>query len=141
MVIGTLNWTVGEFGGQSYGNMSNYNGSTNEINESWLISPSIDLSGATTPALSFNNAYSYTGNALEVLISADYSGNGDPNLATWTSFTGGALWSSGFFEWVNSGPLNLSSFTQNGVYVAFKYIGSASDGSTWEIDDIKIEEL
>ena len=141
LVMGTLNWTVGEFGGQSYGNMSNYNGSTNEINESWLISPSIDLSGTTAPALSFNNAYSYTGNALEVLVSVDYSGNGDPNLATWTSFTGGALWSSGFFEWVNSGPLNLSSFTQNGVYVAFKYIGSASDGSTWEVDDIKIEEL
>jgi len=141
LVIGTLNWTVGEFGGQSYGNMSNYNGSTNEINESWLISPSIDLSGATAPALSFNNAYSYTGNALEVLVSTNYSGAGNPNVATWTSFTGGALWSSGFFEWVNSGPLNLSSYTQNGVYVAFKYIGSASDGSTWELDDIKIEEI
>jgi len=141
LVNGTLNWTVGSFGGESYGNMSNYNGSTNEINESWLISPSIDLSGATAPALSFDNAYSYTGNALEVMVSSDYSGTGDPNLANWTSFTGGAIWSTGFFAWVNSGPLNLSSFTQNGVYVAFKYVGSASDGSTWEIDDIKIEEL
>ena len=140
LVNGTLNWTIGTIGG-SYANMSNYNGSTNEINESWLISPSIDLSGATTPALSFNNAYSYTGNALEVLVSTDYSGTGDPNLANWTSFTGGAVWSTGFFAWVNSGPLNLSSFTQNGVYVAFKYVGSGSDGSTWEVDDIKIEEL
>ena len=140
LVNGTLNWTIGTIGG-SYANMTNWNGSSNEINESWLISPSIDLSGATTPALSFNNAYSYTGNALEVLVSTDYSGTGDPNVATWTSFTGGTVWSTGSFVWINSGPLNLSSFTQNGVYVAFKYIGSASDGSTWEIDDIKIEEL
>jgi len=140
LVNGTLNWTIGTIGG-SYANMTNWNGSSNEINESWLISPSIDLSGATTPALSFNNAYSYTGNALEVLVSTDYSGTGDPNVATWTSFTGGTVWSTGSFAWVNSGPLNLSSFTQNGVYVAFKYIGSASDGSTWEIDDIKIEAL
>jgi len=140
LITGTLNWTVGTIGG-SYGNMSNYNGSTNEISETWLISPSVDLSGATAPALSFNNAYSYTGNALEVLVSTDYSGTGDPNLANWTSFTGGAIWSSGFFAWVNSGPLNLSAYNVNGVYVAFKYIGSASDGSTWEVDDIKIEEL
>lgn len=141
LVTGSLNWTVGAFGGESYGNMSNYNGSTNEINESWLISPSIDLSTTTGPALTFNNAYSYTGNALEVLVSTDYSGTGDPNLATWTSYTSGAVWSTGFFAWVNSGPLNLSAFNVNGVYVAFKYVGSASDGSTWEIDDIKIEEL
>lgn len=141
LINGTLNWTVESYNGNFYGNMSNYLNPGNEINESWLISPSIDLSGSTTPALSFDNAYNFPGNALEVLISTDYLGTGDPNLASWTSFTSGAIWSTGGFSWVNSGPLNLTPFAQSGVYVAFKYIGSGTDGSQWEVDDIKIEEL
>lgn len=141
LVTGSLNWTIGTFGGKSYANMSNYNGSSNEINESWLISPSIDLSGSTTPSFSFENAYSYTGNPLDVLVSTNYDGTSAPNTATWTSLASGASWSSGFFAWVNSGNINMGAYKQAGVYVAFKYIGSGTDGSTWEVDNIKIEEL
>lgn len=138
LVTGTLNWTIGTIGG-SYANMSNYNGSSNEINETWLISPAVDLSASTTPSFSFKNAYNYSGAAIEAMVSTDYSGTGDPNAANWTSapFT----LSSGGFAWVNSGNINMGAYQVSSVYVAFKYTGSASDGSTWEIDDIKIEEL
>ena len=47
-------------------------------------------------------------------------------------------WSSGGFEWVSSGDISLSNYTQANVYIAYKYLGSNSDGSTWEIDDVQI---
>ena len=72
------------------------------------------------------------------MISTDYSGSGDPNNATWVDLTDQATWSEGSFNWVGSGNISLNSFNQNGVYLAFKYIGTNSDGSTWEVDDIQI---
>ena len=138
----TLTWSTSTAGGapSPYGMMKNYNGTTNEVVESWLISPSIDLSTSTTPLLSFKNAYSYQGTPLELMISTNYSGTGAPSAATWTSLTSSATWSSGFFAWANSGDISLSAYQSAGVYIAFKYVGSATDGSTWEIDDILVNE-
>lgn len=139
----SLTWTTSTAGGATspYGMIKNYNGTDNEPLESWLISPSTDLSGSTTPTLSFINAYNYTGDALELKISTDYDGSSDPTAqGNWTSLTGSATWSSGGFAWSNSGNIDLSSYMVSGVYIAFVYTGSGTDGSTWEIDDILINE-
>ncbi|UKN02095.1 DUF5689 domain-containing protein [Paracrocinitomix mangrovi] len=133
-----VNWTTSMAGGAStpYAVISNWNGSSNDACENWLISPGMDLSSSTGAVLNFNNAYNYAGDALAVLVSSDYSGSGDPSLATWTDITSSATWSSGGWAWANSGDIDLSAYTGTSVYVAFKYVGSASDGSTWELDDI-----
>jgi hypothetical protein len=129
-------WGIYE-GSNSAAKVSNYLDGVNSACESWLISPSVDLS-ATSPVLSFRNTYNFSGNPLQLLISTDYSGSGDPNSATWTDMTTQVQWSSGGFEWVSSGDINLSNYTQANVYIAYKYLGSNSDGSTWEIDDVQI---
>lgn len=137
-VTGTLTWTTSTAGGapEPYGMMSNWNGTSNELTESWLISPALDLSNSTAADLSFENACNYSGDALQVLVSTNYPGTGNPNGATWTSLT--ATWSTGSWAWVNSGIIDLSAYLQSGVRIAFKYTGSASDGKTWELDDITI---
>ena len=140
MVSGGINWTSNTQGavfGTAYGQISNYSG-TNTACESWLISPAMDLSGATSPVFSFQNAYNYSGDPLTVWVSTDYDGVSDPNTATWTQLT--ATWSTGSWSWVYSGNIDLTSYISPSTYVGFKYIGSATDGSTWEIDDIKVED-
>ena len=140
MVSGGINWTSNTQGavfGNAYGQITNWNGS-NTACESWLISPAMDLSGATNPIFTFQNAYNYTGDPLTVWVSADYTGTGDPNAATWTQLT--AQWSTGSWSWMFSGNIDLTSYISGSTYVAFKYIGSNSDGSTWEIDDILVED-
>ena len=129
-------WGIYE-GSNSAAKASNYLDGVNSACESWLISPAVDLS-ATSPVLSFRNTYNFGGDPLQLLISTDYSGSGDPNSATWTDMTTQVQWSSGGFEWVSSGDINLSNYTQANVYIAYKYLGSNSDGSTWEIDDVQI---
>jgi len=140
----SLTWTTSTAGGAptAYGMMKNYNGTGNEVVESWLISPSTDLSGSTTPLLSFKSAVAYDGDALEVLISTNYDGTSDPSSqGTWIALSPTMPLNSGtWFEWVSSGNVDLSSYMVNGVYIAFKYTGSSSDGSTWEVDDILVNE-
>ncbi len=137
IVTGTYNWVIGTIGG-SYAQISNYN-LGNTASEAWLISPSNDFSTANSPTLSFRNAWKYTGAPLQLMISTNYDGVSAPSTATWTDISASATWSAGNFAWANSGSIDLSAYnTQSSVYIAFKYTGSASDGSTWEIDDIKI---
>ena len=138
VVVGTTDWTTNSQGHTSYyGQISNYSG-TNTVAESWLISPSIDLSSSSSPTISFLNAYKYTGDPLKLLVSTTYNGTGDPNASSWTDITSSVTWSAGNFAWINSGNIDLSAFNVSGVRIAFKYTGTATSGSTWEIDDIKI---
>lgn len=134
-VTGNVNWTIDSYSGQIYGYISNYANGTNQLCETWLISPSMDLSGAPSPKLSFQSAYNYTGPALQVLVSTNYS-SGNPNLATWTPLS--PTLSGGSWNWVPSGTISLSSYISANTRIAFKYTGTATSGSTWEIDDIVV---
>jgi len=141
LVTGTLNWEASDLGaGTWYAKMSNYNGSTNETNESWLISPAMDLSAATNPELNFQTAYNYSGPTLQILISTDYDGISNPaTQGTWTPLS--ATLSPGSWTWTPSGAINLASYTGNSsVYIGFKYTGTSSTGSTWEVDDVVVAE-
>ncbi len=141
MVTGGINWTSNTLGAQfgtAYGQISNWNGSTNTACESWLISPAMDLSAATSPVFTFWNAYNYAGDPLSVWVSTNYDGVSSPSTATWTQLT--ATLSTGSWSWVNSGNIDLSPYLSANTYVAFKYIGSGSNGSTWEIDEIIVQD-
>lgn len=135
-------WTTANLGGATtfYGMCKNYY-TTNHTLETWLISPSMDFTSATSPMLNFDNAWKYTGAPLAVMISTNYNGTGLPSTATWTDITSMATWSTGNFAWQNSGNVDLSTYNGNSaVYVAFVYNGTSADGSTWELENIMINE-
>lgn len=140
-VIGTeTNWKTSSAGGapNDYGVISNYIAPVNYPTENWLISPVVDLSSAEAPFLNFDNACSYDGAAIQILISTDYDGVSNPTLqGTWTDISGFAVLSTGFFNWKNSSNIGLGTLSPN-VHIAFKYTGSGSDGRTWELDNIVI---
>lgn len=131
-------WHVASFNNNYYANMSNWTGSSNLASETWLISPSYDFSNSTMPTLQFTSAYKYNGPTMEVLISTNYDGVSAPSTASWSQLS--PILSPGNFTWTSSGVVDLSAYTQSSVYIAFKYTGTNSDGSTWEVDDINIKE-
>lgn len=139
-VIGSDVWETNDQGfgqqGDFYAQISNYNGAGNDESEAWLISPSLDLSAVVGPKCSFLNAFNFTGDQLQVLISTDYDGGQDPNTSTWVDLN--PILSGGGWDWVNSGNIDLAAYAQDGVYIAFKYYGSPNDGSTWEVDNFVI---
>lgn len=138
-VSGNVMWSTSSAGGVNspYAKISNYNSGTNQSCETWLISPLIDLKDAIQPVLSFRNAYNYEGPELELYVSANYS-SGLPSSANWTKLN--FTLSSGNWIFVDSGSLDLSAFKHQNIRIAFKYTGSDSAGSTWEIDDILVKE-
>lgn len=134
---GSIEWETSDLyaeQGTYYAKASNYVGGSNLASETWLISPAIDVSAETNPRFSFINAYKYNGDALEVLISTDFDGQ-DITTATWTSVN--PTLSQGNFDWATS-ETSLTPYQTGDFHIAFKYTGSSSDGSTWEIDAIKI---
>ena len=137
-VTGDQKW----FYSSKYGNpkscakMSGYSNNKRYANEDWLITPQIDLSGNSTAKLNFDNATKYDGPAMQLYISTDYSGSGDPTSASWTELT--YTQSSGNWDWT-SASVDLSSYADKKVYIGFKYTSTDSQTATWEIDNVSIK--
>ncbi len=138
LVTGTLDWQLSSFSGDHFAEMSNWDGSSNIASETWLISPGVDLSTATSPVFNFMNACSFSGDTLQVFISTNYDGMSAPSSATWDTLY--PTLSTGSYNDVSSGDLDISAYTGGTAYVAFKYKGTDTDGKTWQIDDINISE-
>ncbi|WP_431211483.1 choice-of-anchor J domain-containing protein [Puia sp. P3] len=89
--------------------------------EDWLVSPRFDLSATHNPVLNFwSRAGQYTYWPLQLKVSTDYTGSGDPRTAHWTNI-------NGHFPdtltdiWTESSNIDLSAYRQNGVYFAYVF--------------------
>ena len=136
-VVGELEWIIDPeygIGGTPCAKCTGYDGSPN-ANEDWLISPPLNFNNYTQEVLSFFTADAYDGPALELLISNDYDGS-DPTSATWTNLEFET--STGFFEWISSGDIDVSAVDGSEVYIAFKFTSTDMESATWEVDDILI---
>ena len=142
----TENWGEWEIYGGDVASASNFdiNTFTNFACESWLVSPSFDLTGTASPYLIFDNVTRYNGPGLELYISSDYDGVSNPSQqGTWmdiSSYVPNWDTDSGDWTFVSSGNIDLTPFISSNLNVAFKYVGSNSDGATWEIDNIIVND-
>ena len=142
----TENWGEWEIYGGDVASASNFdiNTFTNFACESWLVSPSFDLTGTSSPYLVFDNVTRYNGPGLELYISSDYDGVSNPSQqGTWmdiSSYVPNWDTDSGDWTFVSSGNIDLTPFISSNLNVAFKYVGSNSDGATWEIDNIIVND-
>jgi hypothetical protein len=138
--VGAQEWqidNVNGIGGSACARISGYSGGA-QTNVDWIVTPPMDFNYYLNETIVFSNTFNYSGPALQLLISTDYTG-GDPNLANWTDITSQAAWSGGGWDWVPSGAIDVSSVTESAVYVAFKYTSSADLGAAaWEVDDLDI---
>jgi hypothetical protein len=142
----SVNWTVNtqaaQFG-NVYGQCKNFL-PPNVACETWLISPSMDLtyfaSSTTNPIFSMESACNYSGADIVVYYSTDYV-SGLPATATWTVIPIALPVADGNWDWVNSGSIDLSALTTgSNVHIGIQYTGTNSNGRTWEIDEIKVVE-
>ena len=115
--------------------MSGYSGGAVE-NEDWLISPAMNFDTYINEQLTFQTACNYDGPDLEVKISNEYDGVGNPNEFEWVDLSG--TLSPGGWIWTPSGVVDVSGITGNSVYVGFKYTSTSSEAKTWEVDEILI---
>jgi hypothetical protein len=135
-VQGTQIWTTSNYGAK----ISGYEAGGYYANEDWLISPSINFDNYTNETLNFNSFMNYGvagDGSLKLYTSTNYSGTGDPNLATWTEITPLTL-STGAWANTSSGDIDLSGINGTNVHFAFKYTCTTSGVATWEITPCKL---
>ena len=129
-VAGEAEWNVATYQGNHY---AYANGHNQGANIDWCISPAFNLDAYDNPILSFRTAKNFTGNDLEVFFSNNYDGT-NPNNAIWTSLT--CALSTGGWNWVESGDIDLSSFSGTNCYIGFMYTCNETEAAGWEVDDI-----
>ena len=137
-VEGDQAWAHNTHNDDNFAQMSGYADGSSNANEDWLISPAIN---GNTPKvyLDFRTAKNYNGNPLALKISTDYNATAGPDAATWTDITDLFDWSTGGFNWKESGAVNISSYTGGGNFnIAFVYTSTDENSSTWEIDYVRV---
>ncbi len=136
-VAGSQVWGTTNFGNPA---PSAYISGLGAINEDWLISKSISLTGFSAFKFYFETDVRYAGNPLEVYVTTDtYSGQ-NPNTLTWTKLDAYVDTDiAAFGGFVGSGIIDLAPYLNKNVRFGFKYTTpSASVGSAVEIDNVKV---
>lgn len=110
---------------------SAYINDTKYASESWLVSPSIDLSQATTATLTFDHAHNYAGTAEE-------------EFTLWATETSADNWQQLTIDKYGSGfnfttaTIDLSAYAGKTIKFAFKYVSTTDAAGTWEIKNVKV---
>lgn len=139
-VEGDQVWQCSTFGnnGTNGAQINGFASGAARLNEDWLISPPLNLSTFTLPVLSFYSISTFSGPGLQLLVSTNYSGTGNPNAANWTPLPANFP-SVASNVWQLSDNIPLLDYTTNNVFIAFKYTSSPEAGaSRWTVDDISI---
>ena len=117
------------YGMKGSGNISG----TAHAAESWLISPVLDLTNATSAKLTFDHT-TYAASSIDDL---DYlliyvSSDGGSN---WTNLTI-PTWPSKRWTFVSSGEIDLTTYASSNVKIAFCYKSTSTYAGTWEVKNV-----
>lgn len=128
---GSFVWNLGSFNDDKFMKASAYIGGTKYASESWLVSPPVDLSQATTATLTFDHAHYYAGTAEE-------------EFTLWATETSADNWQQLTIDKYGSGfkfttaTIDLSAYAGKTIKFAFKYISTTDAAGTWEIKNVKV---
>jgi hypothetical protein len=139
-VSGEQVWEVNDYNDNHFAKMNGYASGASHVNEDWIISDPISLSADHIASFTFSNSKKYEGNDLELYLSTDYDGSGNPNDFNWTNLSDQALWSPGNYEWVITDNLDLSAYAGSTVYLGFKYTSTDQNSAIWKLDELIVLE-
>lgn len=128
---GSFVWNLGSFNDDKFMKASAYIGGTKYASESWLVSPPVDLTQATTATLTFDHAHNYAGTAEE-------------EFTLWTTETSADNWQQLTIDKYGSGfkfttaTIDLSAYAGKTIKFAFKYVSTTDAAGTWEIKNVKV---
>lgn len=102
--------------------------------ESWLISPELDLTTATTATLTFDHAINFAKDMqTQQTLWVKEVGTENWQQVTIATYPGGKDW-----KFVSSGNIDLSAQKGKKVQLGFKYVSTDQGAATWEIKNVKV---
>ncbi len=108
----------------------------------WLITTNpLDFDNTENELLSFYTRSEFGNTVLELLISSDYDGNGNPSNFNWTSVPNVIIpvhpSGNGNSDSNEFSNIDISTITGQ-VYVAFKYDTDDGNATRWTVDNFRI---
>ena len=138
-VVGSFPWVFAE----NYGaKASGFANGASQDAESWLISPAMNLTGETAANIAFDYVInkgdaSAAAKNHKLLVTDNYTG--DVTTTEWTEVSYGAV-NNNNWTFHNTGNISLpgSVMGKSKVVVAFKYMSTTANSSTWEIKNVVV---
>lgn len=138
---GDQEWHQGTHQGTTYANMNGYAEGAAHQNEDWLIGFVEIPNGISFNEIwvDFSTAMKFDGDPLRVAISTDYDGISDPSDFEWEDITDAFDYSTGNYEWVESGVFDVADIVAgHSFYIAFIYTSNDESAASWEIDYVRV---
>ena len=138
---GDQEWHQGTHQGTTYANMNGYAEGAAHQNEDWLIGFVEIPNGISFNEIwvDFSTAMKFDGDPLRVAISTDYDGISDPSDFEWEDITDAFDYSTGNYEWVESGVFDVAEIVaSHSFYIAFIYTSNDEAAASWEIDYVRV---
>ena len=138
---GDQEWHQGIHQGTTYANMNGYAEGAAHQNEDWLIGFAEIPNGISFNEIwvDFSTAMKFDGDPLRVAISTDYDGISDPSDFEWEDITDAFDYSTGNYEWVESGVFDVADIVAgHSFYIAFIYTSNDEAAASWEIDYVRV---
>jgi hypothetical protein len=124
-------WKWSTYNGSSYMKSSAYINPTNYATESWLISPAIDLTNATSADIYFEHARKFgTNQDLSVQVSYDDVNWYKLPVTNWPS---GTDWT-----FIPTGSVSMDPYIGKIVKIAFVYTSTPTSAATWEVKNVEV---
>ncbi len=102
--------------------------------ESWLISPELDLTTATTATLTFDHAVNFAKDMqTQQTLWVKEVGTENWQQVTIATYPAGNSW-----DFISSGNIDLSAQKGKKVQLGFKYVSTDQGAATWEIKNVKV---
>lgn len=102
--------------------------------ESWLISPELDLTTATTVTLTFDHAINFAKDMqTQQTLWVKEVGTETWQQTKISTYPAGDAWT-----FVSSGNIDLSAYKGKKVQLGFKYVSTDKGAATWEIKNLKV---
>lgn len=125
-------WKFETYNNQGYMKASAFIGGA-KASESWLVSPTVDLSQATTATLTFDHTHKFAGtpsSELTLWITETSADN-------WKQLTIDKYGTNNDYTFVTP-TIDLSAYAGKTIKFAFKYVSTTSAAGTWEIKNVKV---
>ncbi|NCA80978.1 MAG: DUF5017 domain-containing protein [Sphingobacteriia bacterium] len=128
-----------------YAKMTGYVSGTRNANETWLVSPKLDLTTQTKARLYFRSCAAYMSadpvpeTEAAVFVSTDYDGK-EANLktGTWTRLEPNLTANKLNWAFITQ-QYDLTAYAGKSIYIAFKYISTITTAGTWEVKNVKVD--
>ena len=138
-VSGDKEWYKTQYQNNGYAAMTGYRGIQPPF-DAWLITPALNIKDAARKVLNFRtevNGYGSTTSKFEVYVlnsdspsTASVKVQLNPTLPTAPA--------SGYSNWVESGDIDLSQWSDGVYYIGFRYQADPdANYATWCLDDVK----